>query len=54
MARGFHFDLELPLQLVKPCVGTLSLDQPDDQFGLNCNEVSGPFGTQGVLGGVSM
>uniref|UniRef100_A0A452FT96 Uncharacterized protein n=1 Tax=Capra hircus TaxID=9925 RepID=A0A452FT96_CAPHI len=24
--------------LVKPCVGTLSLDQPDDQFGLNCNE----------------
>ena len=43
MARGVHFDLELPLQLVKPCVGTLSLDQPDDQFGLNCNEVSGPF-----------
>lgn len=43
MARGFQFDLELPFQLVKQCVGTLSLYRSDDPFGLNCNEVSGPF-----------
>ena len=54
MARGFHFDLELPLQLVKQCVGTVTLDPSNDQFDINCNEVSGPFWTQGVLGGVSM
>ncbi|KAF4023882.1 hypothetical protein G4228_016125 [Cervus hanglu yarkandensis] len=29
--------------LVKQCVGTASLDRSDDQFDLNCNEVSGPF-----------
>lgn len=43
MARGFQFDLELPLQLVKQCVGTVSLDTSNDEFDLNCNEVSGPF-----------
>ena len=41
-------------QLVKQCVGTVTLDPSNDQFDINCNEVSGPFGTQGVLGGVSM
>ena len=43
MARGFQFDLELPFQLVKQCLGTVSLDRSDDQFDINCNEVSGPF-----------
>ena len=28
---------------MKKCVGTVSLDQTDDQFDLNYNEVSGPF-----------
>ena len=35
--------LSLPLQLVKQCVGTVSLDTSNDEFDLNCNEVSGPF-----------
>nr|CAI9700096.1 unnamed protein product [Rangifer tarandus platyrhynchus] len=37
--------------LVKQCVGTITLDQSNDQFDLNCNEVSGPFliGIQSVL-----
>ena len=54
MARGFQFDLELPFQLVKQCLGTVSLDRSDDQFDINCNEVSGPFWTVGFLGRVSM
>ena len=54
MAQGVPLTLSLPLQLVKQCVGTVTLDPSNDQFDINCNEVSGPFGTQGVLGGVSM
>ena len=54
MARGFQFDLELPFQLVKQCVGTVTLDPSNDQFDINCNEVSGPFWTVGFLGRVSM
>ena len=42
---------KLPFQLVKQCVGTITLDQSDDQFDLNCNEVSGPFLTGRILGG---
>ena len=34
---------KLPFQLVKQCVKTASLDWSDDQFDINCNEVSGPF-----------
>ncbi|KAG5197777.1 hypothetical protein MG293_017729 [Ovis ammon polii] len=37
--------------LVKQCVGTVTLDPSNDQFDINCNEVSGPFWTEGVLGG---
>ena len=33
----------LPFQLVKQCVGTVTLDQSKDQSDINCNEVSGPF-----------
>ena len=51
MARGFQFDLELSFQLVKQCVGTITLDQSDDLFDLNCNEVRGPFWFWRVLGG---
>ena len=54
MAQGVPLTLSLPLQLVKQCVGTVTLDPSNDQFDINCNEVSGPFWTQGVLGGVSM
>ena len=50
MAWWFQFDLELSFQLVKQCVGTVTLDPSNDQFDLNCNEVSGPFWTGGVLG----
>ena len=54
MAQGVPLTLSLPLQLVKQCVGTVTLDPSNDQFDINCNEVSGPFWTEGVLGGVSM
>ena len=42
--------LSLSFQRVKQCVGTVTLDPSNDQFDLNCNEVSGPFWTGGVLG----
>uniref|UniRef100_A0A8C9E1R8 Uncharacterized protein n=1 Tax=Phocoena sinus TaxID=42100 RepID=A0A8C9E1R8_PHOSS len=33
--------------LVKQCVGTVTLDQSKDQFGINCNEVSAPSASRG-------
>ena len=51
MAQGVPLTLSLPLQLVKQCVGTVSLDPSNDQFDLNCNEVSGPFWFWRILGG---
>ena len=48
--RGSSLTLNLPFQLVKQCVGTVTLDPSNDQFDLNCNEVSGPFWTGGFLG----
>ena len=52
--RGSSLTLNLPFQLVKQCVGTVTLDPSNDQFDINCNEVSGPFWTVGFLGGLSM
>ena len=54
MALGIRFDLSLSFQWVKQCVGTVTLDPSNDQFDINCNEVSGPFWTVGFLGRVSM
>ena len=48
---GSSLTWKLPFQLVKQCVGTITLDQTDDQFDLNCNEVSGPFLIGGILEG---
>ena len=44
--------LSLSFQLVKQCVGTVTLDPSNDKFDLNCNEVSGPYWTGGFLGKV--
>ena len=52
MALGIRFDLSLSFQWVKQCVGIVTLDLSNDQFDLNCNEVSGPFWTGGFLGKV--
>ena len=52
--RGSSLTLNLPFQLVKQCVGTVTLDPSNDQFDINCNEVSDPFWTVGFLGRVSM
>ncbi len=43
MVCWLQFDPSLPFQLVKQCVGTVTLDQVKGQMNITCEEVSGPF-----------
>ena len=50
MAQGVPLTLSLPLQLVKQCVGTVTLDQVGNNFDITCAAVSDPSWVARLLG----